>query len=309
MTAPTRFTCIDRRTGRPKQEPIYAPQFLDWCHNTRAGRALTDMVFSLGPISRLYGWVNRQSWSRRKIEGFCETMGVDLDELCRPLDDFRSFNDLITREINLSKRPIDADPRVCCAPVDGRFLVYPRVTADKVFLIKRLEFDLRTFLRDDRLVAEYDGGAMAVGRLYLADYHHFHFPAAGVARTNRLIPGRYYAVSPYSWRWLVPVFAENRRMITVLETGQFGPIAMVEVGAFTVGSIRQCFTIGRSVAKGEHKGYFELGASLVVLLFKPGAIVFDTDLQQNTAAGLETYLRMGESVGCSQPTTLSRDLS
>jgi len=297
MTAPTPFTCIDRRTDRPRQDAIYAPRFLHWCHNTWFGRALTDFVFSLGIFSRLYGWFNRQSWSRRKIHGFCDTMGVDLDELCQPLDEFRSFNDLITREIDLSQRPIDADPRVCAAPADGRFLVYSRIRVDEPFPIKRLSFDLRTFLRDDRLIADYDNGSMAVGRLYLADYHHFHFPAAGVARTVRVIPGKYYAVSPYSQRWPVPVFAENRRMVTMLDTVQFGPIAMVEVGAFTVGSIRQCFTVGKSVGKGEHKGYFELGASVVVLLFRPGAIVFDTDLKKNTAAGMETFLRIGESIG------------
>jgi len=68
---------------------------------------------------------------------------------------------------------------------------------------------------------------------------------------------------------------------------------MVEVGAFTVGSIRQCFkTFGR-VAKGDHKGYFEL-ASIVVLLFPAGAADFDEDLLPNSSRDLETYVRFGD---------------
>lgn len=180
--------------------------------------------------------------------------------------------------------------------MDGRFLIYPVIRAATPFLIKQLEFNLDAFLGDDDLATAYDGGAMAVARLDLADYHHFHFPAEGVAGPPRIIHGRYHAVSPYSRRRSVPAFAENTRMITQLDASPFGPIVMVEVGAFTVGSIRQCFKPFDHVAKGDHKGYFEFGASVVVLLFPSGVAAFDKDLRQNSSDGLETYLRLGDSL-------------
>jgi phosphatidylserine decarboxylase len=74
-------------------------------------------------------------------------------------------------------------------------------------------------------------------------------------------------------------------------------MALVEVGAFTVGSIRQRFEPGRRVARGEEKGFFEPGGSTVVLAFRPGAIAFDTDLVSRSAAGVETFVRMGDSLG------------
>ena len=51
------------------------------------------------------------------------------------------------------------------------------------------------------------------------------------------------------------------------------------------------------MAKGERKGWFELGGSTVVLVFEQNAILFDADLCANSAAGIETYVHLGESVG------------
>ena len=51
------------------------------------------------------------------------------------------------------------------------------------------------------------------------------------------------------------------------------------------------------VSRGAHKGVFELGASIVVLVFEPGTIRLDDDLCRNTASGLETFVRMGERIG------------
>ena len=109
--------------------------------------------------------------------------------------------------------------------------------------------------------------------------------------------GRYFAVTPYARQWAVPFYGENRRSITLFDSDHFGRIAMIEVGAFTVGSIRQTFVPGTRVAKGDRKGYFELGGSVIVLLFEIGAIRFDDDLCNNTHAGLETFVRLGESIG------------
>ena len=74
-------------------------------------------------------------------------------------------------------------------------------------------------------------------------------------------------------------------------------MVIVEVGAFTIGSIRQKFSPGRYVEKGDHKGLFELGGSIVVLLFRKGRVVIDSDLRANSEQGLETYVRIGDSIG------------
>jgi phosphatidylserine decarboxylase len=171
------------------------------------------------------------------------------------------------------------------------------IDVDQRFAIKRAEFDLRALLRNDDLARAYAGGSLFVTRLYLNDYHHFHFPADGIARDAMSIPGRFFAVSPYSEQRLVPFYAENHRMLTLLDSDYLEQIAMIEVGAFSIGSIQQRFRPGARVSKGDHKGFFELGGSIVVLLFRKGAIQFDDDLCKNTLRGIETYVRLGESIG------------
>ncbi|MDJ0951597.1 MAG: phosphatidylserine decarboxylase [Alphaproteobacteria bacterium] len=295
--SPSLSRYLDRQSGQIKEDRLYAPGFLGWAYGTGPGWRLTNLLFSRRLISRVYGWIHKTRWSRRKIAPFAREMGVDPTECLRPLDAFASFNDFIVREIDLSRRPFVQDPAVCAAPVDGRLLAYQDIRADRPLPIKHAPLDPETLLQDRALARAYAGGSVVVSRLYLADYHHFHFPVEGVPQAARSIPGRYFAVTPYSARRPVPVFADNHRMVTRIETDRFGPIVMVEVGSFTIGSIQQRYRPGRPVRRGDHKGFFELGGSVVVLFFEQGAIRLDDDLCANTAKGMETYVRLGESIG------------
>lgn len=287
----------DRHSGQVKQDPIYAAGFIDWLYNTATGLFLMDFILSRKWVSQLYGWLNKQRWSRRKIERFARRLEINLAEVPLPLDAFESFNDFMTRDIDLAKRPVNRDPEVCVAPSDGRVLVYPIVDADSSFVIKRATFNLRALLRDEELARTYSAGSLFVSRLYLTDYDHFHFSDDGVPRLTFSIPGKYFAVSPYSERRLLPFYGENNRIVTLFDSDHFGQVAMIEIGAFTIGSIQQCYQPGARVRKGDHKGFFQLGGSIVILLFAKGAIRFDEDLCKNTLSGMETYVRLGESIG------------
>jgi len=288
----------DRRSGELVTEPVYAARLLFWSYDSRIGRLTGQFLLRQPLLSRCYGWLNKRAWSRRRIVPFARAMGVNLDECRRPLTDYASFNEFFVREIDLVRRPIHPDPFACIAPADGRILVLPVLEPERSsFVIKGGRFTLRDFLANGELTRRFAGGAMAIVRLHLADYHHFHFPVAGVPRPSQLIPGRLHAVGPYARRWPVPFFSENRRMLTLIAAGRFGLVGMSEIGACTVGSIRQAFVAGVPAARGAHKGYFELGGSTVVLLFEAGTIEFDPDLRARSAQGIETYVRMGERIG------------
>ena len=295
--SPSRFAYVDRRTGQSRTDPIYAASFLDWCYNTPVGVSLTRALLSRGFVSKLYGWYYRLPRTRRRIAPFAKAMGVNLAELAAPLASFRSFDEFITRSIDLSHRPIDADPGTCVSPADGRVMAFQTCDAGVPLRIKGGLFDLAALLRDEALAQRYAGGSIVIVRLYLADYHHFHFPDGGIPGESRAVAGRYFAVSPYARRWSVPFYGENHRLITMFESDHFGRMAMIEIGSFTVGSVRECFAPHVRVAKGDHKGYFELGGSVVVLLFEPGGVRLDDDLCENTRTGVETYVHMGEAIG------------
>lgn len=77
---------------------------------------------------------------------------------------------------------------------------------------------------------------------------------------------------------------------------QFGQIAYIEVGAFTVASIVQTYLPGL-VTKGQEKGYFQYGGSTLVLLFEPDTIEFDRDLIVDSAEQLEVRVLTGTKIG------------
>lgn len=292
------LTYFHRHKGCLASDVVYARGFLDWCYNSRSGAWITRNLLRQRPVSQLYGWAHRLPLSRRRIPAVVRSWDVDTQDLLRPLDQYTSFSDFFTREIDLQRRPMDPDPHACVAPADSRVLAWPVVAPDTTFRIKSAPFNLSSFLGDDELTATFAGGAMCVHRLYLPDYHRFHFPAAGTPQEAVCIPGYYDAVSPYSLRRLVPFYHENHRVRTLVHTDHFGPVLMVEIGAFTVGSIRQFFQPGAPVTRGTCKGLFELGGSTVVLLFTPGTIRFDDDLVAHTQDdNLETYVQLGDRLG------------
>jgi len=297
MTERAYFTCYDRRSGTLVHEPVYASALMSWACNTLLGSLTTELLLRQRPISRIYGWLNKLAWSRRRIKAFAERYRVNWKESLRQADEFTSFNDFFTREIDLSHRPIQHDSDICVAANDGRVLAYPVVDAEMRFGIKGRSFNLRRFLCEESIAQRFVGGSMVISRFYLHDYHWVHFPDCGVPHAAHAINGKQYALGPYDGRIPIPFFSENFRMRTLFDSDHFGQIAMVEIGAFTVGSIQQRYRPGVRVAKGERKGFFELGGSTVVLLFQKGAIHLDPDLCARTRDGIETYVRLGDSIG------------
>ena len=288
---------VDRASGEWRRERVHAHRFLDWLYNTRSGRLATGVLVRSSHFSRLYGWLQRRRWSRRRIRPFVEGMGVDMTGSVKSLGEFETFADFFTRRLHPWARPIVDDERVCVSPADGRVLVYPRLDRRERFRIKRTAFQLDGLLRDEALAESFHRGSMAVVRLGLADYHHVHFPDSGVPSPARAIPGAYHAGGPYALRHLVPFYTENHRMVTPFFSDHFGAMAIVEVGALTVGSIRQAYSPDTPVGRGEHKAGFEPGGSTVVLLFRPGAIEWDDDLVARSRQELEVHVRWGDSLG------------
>jgi phosphatidylserine decarboxylase len=74
---------------------------------------------------------------------------------------------------------------------------------------------------------------------------------------------------------------------------------LIPIGAMLVGSIKLTGAQpGVETQKGEELGYFAFGGSTVVAVFPPDANMhFDTDLLDNSSRGLETLVKMGESIG------------
>lgn len=288
---------IERKTGEKRVEKVYGHRALSLLY----GEGFFPKLFSMTILPLLahspffswfYGYLQKRPESAKKIQPFIDSYGIDENEF---LDtEFNSFNDFFIRRLRPEFRPIVGDPEILTTPADGRYLVYPSFDQ---FQIKGKTFSLKAFLQNLELSNRYSDGAMAIVRLCPTDYHRFHFPCDGAVSKAHLINGPLYSVNPIALKKRISILAENKRMITEIHSDPFGMILYIEIGATSVGSIRQTYQPDTLVKKGDEKGYFEFGGSCIVLLFERGKIRFDEDLIRNTNAGFETRINYGESLG------------
>ncbi len=294
------ITYINRADDLVKTEYPFASGFLYWSYNTILGRALTIFILSRKIVSRLYGWLARQKFSRFFISSFARQTNLNRQSHVQSIKDFSCFNDFFIREPGDGTCPVNEDTDSLIAPADGKLLAYTGIDPNNTFLIKRNLFNLGQFLCSDNLASKFFGGTMIVLRLCLSDYHQFYFPDSGLSYQSSEIKGKYYAGGSYSCRKPTPFYAENHRTTTLFNSDHFGQMVMAEVGAFTVGSIKQTFIPGRQLNKGDKKGHFELGGSTVVLLLAKDSIKIDDDLFFNSIKGFETRVRYGEKIAVSK---------
>jgi len=284
---------IDRETGIVKAETIYGRAALEFAYQTGLGRSVMQLL-PHGPISNFYGWLNRLPTSRAKISGFIESLGIDANEASLPVESYRTLDEFFCRRLKPEARPIQESPLHFLAPADGRTTVFPSVD-NREFVIKGCRVSLTELLGDSAVAEDYEGAAAIVVRLAPCDYHRFHFPDSGIATSARLVSGRLHSVHPIALENNARSF-DNKRTITFLESESFGRVTLVEVGAFAVGTIVQTYQPGQ-VARGQEKGYFRLGGSTVVVLVPSNRLTLDEDIVAASERGLETFVKMGTSIG------------
>jgi len=287
----------DRYAQTVKTERVYGEQWLSFAYENPVGRFLVWLLVRRAIFSRWYGWKMNKRISGMQVLPFIVKYDIDVDEFSRSAFDYRTFNEFFYRALKPAARPITPGENVAVFPADGRHLAFPNVDTAEGFYVKGMKFSLAELLGDPALAEKFSGGAMLVSRLCPVDYHRFHFPVAGTPGDARLIKGWLYSVSPVALRRNIRYLVENKRMITLIESAGFGPVAFIEVGATNVGSIRQGFVPGRPVAKGEEKGLFAFGGSCVITIFQAGRIRFDADIVGQSAQFIETYAKMGDRLG------------
>lgn len=127
----------------------------------------------------------------------------------------------------------------------------------------------------------------------------YHIPVKGVLSEPKLISGEYYTVNPMAIRSQLDVYGENKRVVSTIQSREFGTVSYVAIGAMMVGSIVLTTEAGQAVERMDEHGYFAFGGSTIVLLFEPGAIVFDEDLVRSSKEQIEMLVKVGMRIGVS----------
>jgi phosphatidylserine decarboxylase len=289
---------IDRETGEKRKEIVAGAGFLQWIYDTSMGNCLLEVMVKKKLFSMIYGKLQDLPFSKKKIEDFVTSLGIDMMEAERErIEDYAHFNDFFYRKLKKGARPVCEDEASLASPADGRVLAYDKIDMDQVVQVKGIHYKLSALFQDQDMARTYQGGTCIVVRLCPADYHRFHFPDSGTPESRKRIEGMYYSVNPVALKKVAEIYTQNKREITTFHSDHFGKIAIIEVGATCVGSIIQTYTSQEKVYKGQEKGYFKFGGSTVILFIESGKIQVDEDLLKNTENGLETKVNMGESLG------------
>lgn len=294
----------DRYARALKQEQIYGERWLRFAYENSLGGFFVWSLARRAFFSKWYGWKMNRRTSALQILPFITEYNIDVDEFAKSAFDYKTFNEFFFRALKPAARPIAPGERVAAFPADGRHLAFPNVDSADGFYAKGKKFSLAELFGEDQLpedkrelTQKFAGGAMLISRLCPVDYHRFHFPVGGLPGEARLINGWLYSVSPVALRINVNRLVENKRMLTLIDSPPFNTVAMLEVGATNVGSIKQSYVPGRAVQKGDEKGFFAFGGSCVITLFQRGRIRFDADIVEQSQQCIETYARMGDQLG------------
>jgi phosphatidylserine decarboxylase len=262
-------------------------------------------------MSHCIGWAAQRPVPRQLriplYTRFANTYGIDLAELDRPLDAFRSLDEFFTRPLPNGSRPIAQGDDVAVSPCDGVLSEVGLAEAGRLLQCKGRDYTVRGLLADETEARPFVGGAYAT--IYLAphNYHRVHAPTEGAVSGYRHVPGAFFPVNQASVQQVAGLFSINERLVTYID-GPLGRVAVVMVAAIGVSHITVTYdTIEthsagakdeprakeyqppRPIAKGAELGTFHLG-STVILLFQPGKVAL-TGLERGQV------MRMGQPLG------------
>lgn len=239
-----------------------------------------------------------------EIQSFVNFHRLDMSEVLLSVEDFKNFNEFFYRKLKPSARPCSAPhrPEIITSPADCRSVVFNTLEEAQSIWVKGREFTVKRLLGDayPEDAKRFEGGGLGIFRLAPQDYHRFHIPVDGIMGEPKLIEGEYYTVNPMAIRSALDVYGENIRVCVPIDSVAHGRVMVICIGAMMVGSTVITRKPGVKVTRAEELGYFKFGGSTILTLFEPGRMVFDKDMADNSAAALETLVRVGMSIGHSK---------
>lgn len=266
-------------------------KLLVFLYNTVPGRMVLKILTS-PIISKIGGAYMDSAFSKIHIKGFIKNNNIDMSQYEKA--EYKCFNDCFTRKILPEKRPVSMDKNILISPCDARLSAY-RIDDDSVFHIKRSRYKVTDLIPESGKAPDYKDGVCLVFRLCVDDYHRYGNIDDGEIIENRSVKGRLHTVRPIAVNQY-PVFTQNSREYSIIQTENFGIIAQIEVGAMMIGKIKNHQTSGR-VVRGTEKGMFLYGGSTIVVLIEKDTVRIPEIYFENTKNDIETRVLYGSQIG------------
>ncbi len=265
---------------------------LNFLYKNKIGRVFLRPLISK-PVSDLCGKMLDSRISKVLIGPFAKKNAIRKSDY--QMDDIHSFNDFFCRRIRDGLRPVSEEDSDLSAPCDGLLSGY-EINEETLLSVKQCQYSIHRLLRDRKLASGFQGGYALVFRLCVNHLHRYMYFDSGWKYKDRIIDGVYHTVRPVALEEF-PVYVENSRQYSVIDTDQFGRAVQMEVGAMLVGRIVNEHPSAGRVLRGEEKGHFEYGGSTVILLLSKDKAVLRQDILDHLNKNVEIPVMMGEVIG------------
>jgi phosphatidylserine decarboxylase len=246
----------------------------------------------------LFDWLvaayENTRWSGREIEPFIRKHHIDMSEFEQR--EYRSFADFFDRRFVPGARKFPSSPGEMGAFAEARYFAWERLEGGETFPVKGHSLNAEQILGQASSARSFVGGPVLLVRLAPVDYHHVHYPDDGRTLSQHRLGGRLWTVNWHALQNKPDILFENERMVSILETRNFGRLAFVEVGALSVGRIVQVHPADAPFQRGEEKSFFRFGGSAIVMFGEPGKWRPFDDLLEHTKQRVETLARLGEPI-------------
>ncbi len=207
-----------------------------------------------------------------------------------PEGGYQNFNQFFSREL-VTPRPVSSpnDDSVVVSPADAIVnMIDDNLTVNKPLSIKTQELSVYQLLNGSKYTIYFEGGTAVSNILMPTVYHRYHSPVSGkVIESNEDVAGIYFGIKDFpelihngdvGYGYDYSIFEHFRRGYLIIETKEYGKVAMIPVGLNTISSVIfdskfKKITSGdtpQPIVKGEEVGYFQYGGSLNILLFEKG---------------------------------------
>ncbi len=231
--------------------------------------------------------------STKNINKWLSDTTLGNEDFVLPKGGFQSFNHFFTRDIKAGARPIDHihDNSVIVSPADGVINVINNdLKLDtKIPTKAKMEVSLNELLDSSGYAKKFIGGTAIAVFLMPTNYHHYHAPVSGImVESKESVGDRLFGMPDIldminqgnpGYNKDYSVFQNFKHGYFIIDTKDYGHIAMIPIGLQTIGSVNFVEKYKNikpdtpvAVDKGDKLGHFAFGGSTVLLLFEKDRI-------------------------------------
>jgi phosphatidylserine decarboxylase len=233
-------------------------------------------------VGKLVHWRGPRWWATLTIEIFAKIYKINLAEAEKPVSEYPSLGEFFVRRLKPGVRPV-ASAAAAVHPADAMISQHGPIHDGRLIQAKGRDYFVQDLVASSEATKRYQNGYFLTYYLCPTDYHRVHSPVSGLIQKVTHIPGELWPVNKWSVENVHDLFSVNERIVVEIAS-DYGPVAVVFVGATNVGQIELSFdptfrgnqlTLSKNrvveyktpliIEKGAELGMFRMGSTVVMI--------------------------------------------